>query len=297
MAGQTLSEIRELLAGAGLAPRHRYGQNFLIDLNLMRKVVEAGEPRRADTVLEVGPGSGSLTELVLERGAQVVACEIDQGLQGILRQRLGENERFALVAGDALAGKTHINPALIDELRARPPRAGGAYKLIANLPYQIATPLLMDLLMLGHASPPGMTFERLVCTIQKEVGQRLTADAGSEDYGVVSVLTATLASARVVAHLPPTAFWPRPEIDSVLVEIRPLDRGAVDVSDAPGFATFVQRVFQQRRKTLRRILTDMSAERAMSAIDQAGLSGAQRPEQLSPSDWRALHRAWTPSRH
>jgi 16S rRNA (adenine1518-N6/adenine1519-N6)-dimethyltransferase len=297
MPGQTLTEIRELLAGAGLTPRHRFGQNFLIDLNLMRKVVAAGDPRPADTILEVGPGTGSLTELLLDSGARVVACEIDHGLQTILTQRLGSHERFTLVAGDALAGKAHVNPALLDALRTRPPRAGGACKLIANLPYQIATPLLINLLMLGQGGADELRFERLACTIQKEVGERLVAAAGSEHYGIVSVLTATLAEARIVAHLPPTAFWPRPEVDSALVLIRARATAQVDLDDLAGFAAFVQRGFQQRRKTLRRILRELGGWRGSDAPERAGLSGDLRPERLSPSDWRSLYRAWSPSHH
>ena len=288
MPGQTLGEIRSLLAGAGLAPRHRYGQNFLIDLNLMRKVVDAAEVRPDDVILEVGPGTGSLTELLLERGAQVVAVEIDRGLQTLIAQRLGGERRFALVAGDVLAGKSEINPAVVDALRARPPGAGGTYKLVANLPYQIATPLLMDLLL----GP--LRFERLVCTIQKEVGERLLAPAGSDAYGPVSVLTETLAEARLAAHLPPEAFWPRPKVESVLIALRSRERSSVDVEDVAGFAAFVQRAFQQRRKTMRRILREMSDERtnAEDVLRLAEISSDCRPEQLSPPVWRQLHRAW-----
>lgn len=295
MPGQTLTEIRALLAGAGLAPRRRFGQNFLIDLNLMRKVVEAGEPRPADTILEVGPGTGSLTELLLEHGAEVVACEVDRGLQAVLDRRLGEHPRFTLVAADALAGKSRVNPTLLQALRAHPPRAGGSYKLVANLPYQIATPLLIDVLMLAHEPGAALAFQRVVCTVQKEVGERLVAPAGGEHYGTLSVLTATLAAAHVVAHLPPTAFWPRPEVDSVLVVITPRDPGTIDVGDVAGFAAFVQRVFQQRRKTMRRILKALEGGRGIEALERTGLSGELRPEQLSPSDWRLLHRAWSPS--
>jgi 16S rRNA (adenine1518-N6/adenine1519-N6)-dimethyltransferase len=147
MPGQTLTEIRQLLDAAGLKPQHRFGQNFLIDLNLMRKLLAAGSPQAGDTILEVGAGTGSLTELLLESGARVIAVEIDRGLSGILRERLGEHPRLTLVQADALSGKNQVNPLVLRLLGERPPEAGGAYKLIANLPYQIATPLLMDLLL------------------------------------------------------------------------------------------------------------------------------------------------------
>ena len=140
MAGQILSEIRAVLAGAGLAPQHRFGQNFLIDLNLMRKLVDAADLSPADTVLEVGPGTGSLTEILLDRGVRVVAVEIDHGFQAILRERLGTHPRFTLIQADALATKHCVNPLVLKILSEQPPDAGGAYKLVANLPYQIATP-------------------------------------------------------------------------------------------------------------------------------------------------------------
>ena len=220
MPGQTLRQVRELLAGADLAPQHRYGQNFLIDLNLMRKLVGAAELSPGDVVLEVGPGTGSLTELLLDSGARVVAVEIDRGLQGILRARLGAHPRFTLVQGDALAAKSRVNPLLLRLLAERAPAAApgpapGAYKLVANLPYQIATPLLIDLLLVQPR------FERLVGTIQKEVGERLVAEPRTPAYGPVSIILQTLADIRPLAILPPAAFWPRPEVESVMVLIRP----------------------------------------------------------------------------
>lgn len=290
MAGQTLSEIRALLAGAGLAPQHRYGQNFLIDLNLMRKLVDAAEVRAADTVLEVGPGTGSLTELLLETGARVVAVEIDHGLQALLRARLGEHPRFTLVQADALAGKHEVNPLALRALEAAPPGDGGHYKLVANLPYQIATPLLMDLLVLTATAPgsAGPRFERLTCTIQREVGERLSAEPRSEAYGPVSVLTQTLARVTPSAILPPGAFWPRPKVESILLAIRPLPPEQVEVADVRAFAAFVQRGFQQRRKVLRRLIRELDTPDAALAFHRAGVSPNARPEELGPAAWRSL---------
>ncbi|HQL55277.1 MAG TPA: 16S rRNA (adenine(1518)-N(6)/adenine(1519)-N(6))-dimethyltransferase RsmA, partial [Phycisphaerae bacterium] len=286
MPGQTQSEIRRLLAEAGLAPQHRLGQNFLIDLNLMRKVVAGGEVQPADTVLEIGAGTGSLTELLLQRGARVVAVEIDRGLQGVLRARLGEHPRFTLVQGDALGGKHRVNPLVLKVLSERPPAPGGAYKLVANLPYQIATPLLMDLLL---AAP---RFARLTATIQREVGERLAAHPRTEAYGPVSVVMQTLAEVTPLAILPPTAFWPRPQVESLLVAIRPRPLESVNVDDVTGFVAFVQRGFQQRRKMLRRLVRDLDAPGAALVFQRAGVSPDARAEELSPPDWRGLFAAW-----
>ncbi len=285
MPGQTLTEIRGLLALAGLAPQHSLGQNFLYDLNLMRKLVGAGEVGSTDTVLEVGPGTGSLTECLLARGATVVAVEIDRGLQDLLRARLGGEARFRLVAGDALAGKHRVSPAVVEALRAAPPRPGGHYKLVANLPYQVATPLLLELL-LGEVS-----FERLVCTIQKEVGERLVAEAGTEAYGVVSVLTASLADVELVARVPPTAFWPQPKVESVMIRVRPKPSDTRPVADVAAFAALVQRAFQQRRKMLRRVLAEMGPAAMEAWLAAAGVSATSRPEDLTPAQWRRLFAA------
>lgn len=285
MPGQTLTEIRGLLALAGLAPQHRLGQNFLIDLNLMRKLVGAGEVVSSDTVLEVGPGTGSLTECLLAQGATVVAVEIDRGLQDLLRARLGGEARFRLVAGDALAGKHRVSPAVVEALRSAPPRAGGHYKLVANLPYQVATPLLIDLL-LGQ-----LPFERLACTIQREVGERLIAEAGTEAYGVVSVLAASLADVEIVARVPATAFWPAPKVESVMLRVRPKPSDAREVADVAAFVALVQRAFQQRRKMLRRALAEVGAAAMEACLTAAEASATSRPEDLTPAQWRRLFAA------
>lgn len=284
MAGQTLSEIRALLASADLAPQHRFGQHFLVDLNLMRKLVTAAELTPADTILEVGAGTGSLTEMLLDHDVQVVAVEIDHGFQAILRQRLGTHPRFALIQADALSGKQRVNPLLLKVLQEHPPRAGGHYKLVANLPYQIATPLLVDLL---HVTP---RFERLTCTIQKEVGERLAGEARTDAYGPVSVIVQTLADVTPLAIIPPTAFWPRPQVESVMLTLRPRAPERIEVDDIPAFVALVHRAFQQRRKMLRRLLRDWDELEALAAFHRAGVNPDSRPEELSPDAWRALFR-------
>ena len=283
MAGQTQSEIRALLASVGLSPRHRYGQNFLIDLNLMRKVVEASGLQPADTVLEVGCGTGSLTEMLLAAGAYVVGVEIDHGLQDLLRSRLGENARFSLVAGDVLAGKHQINPDVLAELGRHAPAAPGQYKLVANLPYQVATPLLMELL---YVQP---RFGRLTCTIQKEVGERLSAAPDTEAYGPISVIAATLADVRLVATFPPTAFWPRPKVESVLVDIKPSSDPPIAAPEIPAFVEFVRGSFLHRRKTIKNVLQTLIGRTAASAVlAGADINPQTRPEALGPPAWRNL---------
>lgn len=285
MPGQTKSEISALLAAAGLAPQHRFGQHFLIDLNLLRKLVAAAELQPGDTVLEVGAGTGSLTELLLAADVQVVAVEIDHGLQGILRSRLADHARVSLVQGDVLGGKQNVNPFVLKILQERPPRCGGTYKLVANLPYQVATPLIVDLL---RTTP---RFDRLVCTIQREVGARLAGAPRSDEYGPVSVIVQTLAEVTPLAIIPPTAFWPKPQVESLMVCIRPRPPEQVETTDVPAFCRLVHHAFQQRRKMVRRLLRDWDELAALAAFSRAGISPDSRPEDVAPAQWVALQRA------
>lgn len=285
MPAHSIAQVRELLSGAGLSPQHRFGQNFLIDLNLMRKLLEAAELSAGDTVLEVGPGTGSLTELLLESASHVISCEIDRGLATLNRERLGLRANFTLVEGDALATKHVLNPEILAALAAYPPAPGGRVKLVANLPYQIATPLLMNLL---HLQPP---FERLVCTIQKEVAERLIASADTAAYGPLSVTMQSLARVDWIAKLPPGAFWPRPQVDSAMVRIVPKEAAAIPVEDAAGFVAFVQQSFLQRRKMLRRIARSWEGVDGEAVLSAASVLPESRPEVLTPSDWQRLFAA------
>lgn len=280
MAGQTQSEIRRLLDSAGLAPLHRFGQNFLIDLNLMRKLIDAANVQPGDFVLEVGPGTGSLTELLLERGASVTAVEIDHGLQELLRRRLADQPNFKLIAGDILAGKRALNAEALEALNG----ATGRRLLVANLPYQVATPLLVELLLLA----PPLTC--LACTIQKEVAERLRAAPGTADYGPLSVIVQSLAQVEWIATLSPGVFWPAPQVESAMIRVTPLP--ATDLREAAEFAHFVQEAFSQRRKMLRRLLRDAHEAEGRAAFAAAEISPEARPEQVSVSQWQTLHRAW-----
>src|SRR4051812_32399448 len=160
----------------------------MIDQNLVRVVAEAGQVGAGDVVIEVGPGTGTLTDELLARGARVVAVEIDRDLAALLRERFAGNDRFALIEGDALAGKHTLNPELLARIVDLPP--AGAPKLVANLPYNIASPLVIELLIAG--------VELLAFVVQKEVGDRLRAVAGSDDYGPLTVVAQMLATVEVL---------------------------------------------------------------------------------------------------
>src|SRR4051794_26435950 len=266
---QSKHEIQSLLARANTNPRHRFGQNFMIDQNLVRLVAEAGELSAADVAVEVGPGTGTLTEELLALAGRVVAVEIDRDLAGLLRARFADRPNFSLIEGDALAGKHELNADLLAIVRAAAAE-GRAAKLVANLPYNIASPLVIEL----RAAGAGL----LAFTVQKEVGQRLKAGGGEDDYGPLSVMVQMLGRVEVLRTLPPQAFWPAPKIDSALVRLTRDDR----VGDrAAPFSRFVQKLFSFRRKTLRKALAQAGYQ-ADAALAQTGLDGQVRPEVLEP---------------
>jgi 16S rRNA (adenine1518-N6/adenine1519-N6)-dimethyltransferase len=241
----------------------------MIDQNLVRLVAEAGVLTGDDVVIEVGPGTGTLTEELLARAGRVVAVEIDRDLAGLLRERFAARANFTLVEGDALAGKHELNLGLLSAIQ--PVIAEGRpVKLVANLPYNIASPLIIELLIAG--------VRLLAFTVQKEVAMRLKAAAGSDDYGPLSVMAQMLARVEVLRTLPPQAFWPAPKIESALVRLTRDDR--VGGRAAP-FSRFVQKLFSFRRKTLRKALAQAGFE-ADAALAQTELDGRVRPEVLEP---------------
>lgn len=263
---QSKSEIRSLLNSVNTEPRHRFGQNFMIDQNLVRLIADAGSIVENDRIIEVGPGTGTLTDEILSRGPHVTAVEIDRDLAKLLRERFASNERFELIEGDALDGKHALHPELM-----RVAQANQSVKLIANLPYNIASPLIIELLILG--------VELLVFTVQKEVADRLRATEKDEAYGPLSVVASMLAKVEVLRTLPPQAFWPAPRIDSALVRMTRDNRLG---SRADEFSRFVHRIFNYRRKTLRKAMSEAGFDPAI--LESFRIDPQLRPEALSPEN-------------
>lgn len=261
---QTLTEIKELLASRGLSPRKSLGQNFLIDQNLVRKLVDASGVRSGDLVLEVGPGTGTLTEELLGRGCEVVACELDRGLAGLLRERL---PTLTLIEGDCLGSKKRLSPDVADALAGRP------FRLVANLPYNAASPLILTLLA-EHPECASMWV-----TVQREVADRLLAKPGTDEYGTLGVVARAMAEVSRIAVLPPECFWPRPEVTSAMVS---LARRARPLTDQPRrLAEFCTRVFSSRRKQIGTVL-------GREVPWPPGITRQQRAEDLGVEDLIAL---------
>lgn len=267
----TPTSLRALLAAHGLEPSRALGQNFVADPNTVRRIVRLADLAPGTQVVEIGAGLGSLTLALLEAGAAVTAVELDRHLVPILREVV-EAGGATVVQGDAMTlDWAHLLGAG-DPLRP--------WVLVANLPYNIATPLVLDLL----AGVPQV--ERMLVMVQLEVGERLAAAPGSRAYGIPSVKLAWWAEARVVGKVAPTVFVPPPRVESALVDVR---RHPVDGTDDERRAVFalVEAGFGQRRKMLRRSLAGAVAPEAFAA---AGVRPEARAEELSLADWRRLAR-------
>jgi 16S rRNA (adenine1518-N6/adenine1519-N6)-dimethyltransferase len=261
-------QVRDLLESHGLRPSRALGQNFVADPNTVRRIARLAGVGPGDHVVEIGPGLGSLTLALAETGAAVTAVEVDRHLVPILREVV-EPAGVTVVQGDALRLDW---PAVL---------AGAAtWSLVANLPYNIATPLVLDLL----AGVPAI--ERMLVMVQFEVGERLAAGPGSGAYGIPSVKAAYWADAEVVGRVPPTVFVPQPRVDSALVRFVRHPEPPVDADRATMFR-LVEAGFGQRRKMLRRSLASLVPPEAFAA---AGVEPTSRPEQLGLEGWAALAR-------
>ena len=262
----TRREAIELLERHGLSPSRALGQNFLVDPNTIRRIVRLAEVRVGEPVVEIGAGLGSLTLGLADAGAEVTAVEIDRHLLPALREVV-EPRGVRVVAGDALTLDWSETLAGHDE-----------WSLVANLPYNVATPLVCDLL----DGVPAIS--RMLVMVQREVGERLAAQAGEAAYGIPSVKVAYWATARVVGRVPPTVFLPQPRVESALVRIERRPAPAVD-ADPERLFSLVRTAFGQRRKMLRRSLAGIVAPEAFVA---AGIRPDARPEELSIEEWGRL---------
>jgi 16S rRNA (adenine1518-N6/adenine1519-N6)-dimethyltransferase len=258
--------IHDLLGDAGLAPRRDLGQNFVADPNTVRRIAALAQVGPDDQVVEIGAGLGSLTLALAETGARVIAVEVDRGIVPVLRSVVADVPNIDVVEADAT---TLDWRALLGDRPA-------AWTLVANLPYNVATPLVCDLLDEVPA------IGSMLVMVQREVGERFAAPAGSKQYGAVSVKVAYWAAAKVVATVPASVFVPRPNVESALVRIERRDPPEVD---RELMFLLVRTAFGQRRKMLRRSLADHAPA---TAYTLAGVSPEARPEQLDLEAWCRL---------
>lgn len=300
---QTQSYLRALFARRGVAPQHRYGQNFLIDLNIHELIVNTAHVGPNDVVLEVGPGAGAMTAVMAERAAAVVAVEIDPAMAQLTREAVTGFSNVRVLEADALASKHLINPEILNSIRAGlAVSAERQFKLVSNLPYNVATPIISNLLVHRDCSP-----QLMVVTIQLELAERMRAEPATEAYGALSVLIQALSDFTLVRTLPPSVFWPRPRVESAVVLIAPNPEKRAQIDDLVWFHRVVRGVFLHRRKNLRRVLHSLwrdQLERADvdSLLESIGLTGLVRAEAMNVEEFRALasalkHRLASSSEH
>jgi 16S rRNA (adenine1518-N6/adenine1519-N6)-dimethyltransferase len=300
-------EIAAVLASAGLHPRHQFGQNFMVDQNVLRAIVEAGAVAPDDVILEVGPGVGNLTRPLAQAasGGAVLAVDIDRKLLPAAQRHHAELRNVTWLNADVLAGKHAIEPRVLDALRdLRAAHPSGEIKLVSNLPYNAASPLVAELLveMWRELRPRSATgsqdaerkskiehrkskilFSRLAFTVQWEVALRMAAAPDTRDYGPLGVLIQALADVALVRKIPPGAFWPPPKVHSALVVVTPDRERMARVANVPEFQQFLASIFSHRRQTLGNALKHHlgprwtpTAKEALAAWDLG-----QRPENLS----------------
>jgi len=262
-----------ILRAFGLHVNKRLGQNFLVDEGVVDAIVAAAGVRPGDAVLEIGPGIGTLTQGLLEAGAKVVAVELDQRLVRVLRETLAGYEDVRVVHGDIL--KINIPQQM----------AIAPYKVVANLPYYITTPIL--LLLLEQRLPVSV----LVAMVQKEVAQRMVAAPGGKDYGALSVAVQYFTVPEIVLTVPPRSFIPAPAVESAVIRCTVRERPPVEVADEEAFFRVVKAAFAQRRKTLANALKAAGID-AAAVLAAAGVDGGRRGETLALAEFAAVTNAY-----
>lgn len=254
--------------------KKRFGQHFLTDPRILSRIAEGLAIAATDTVIEIGPGRGALTEALLGRAGRVIAIEVDRDLVPILRSRWADDPRLTVVEGDVLE----------QDLGAL---AGGPFLLAGNVPYNITTPILFHALTRPRPA-------RAVYLVQLEVAQRAAAAPGDEAYGALSVNLQAVAQVELLFRVPAGAFSPPPKVESAVLRVTPRLDPVITADEEAPYRTMVQGAFGLRRKQLKRVvrtLWSLDAESAGAVIDHAGLDPEARPETLSPSDFAALLRA------
>lgn len=258
----------------------KLGQNFLIDEDVVRRIVEAAELSADDTVLEVGPGIGTLTQGLAESGAEVVAVELDKRLLPVLATTLDGYDNVRVVNGDILQ---------VDIMQTV---AAPVFKVCANLPYYITTPIIFALL------EKRLPMERLVAMVQKEVAERMAAKPGGREYGALSVAIQYYTDPEIAFIVPPSSFIPAPAVDSAVIVCKRREKPPVEVCDEELFFRVVKAAFSLRRKMISNSLKNMgiTSEQCAKWLQLAGIDGKRRAETLSLEDFAALTNTFAASK-
>ena len=278
---QTLSFISKSLERAGLHPKTKYGQNFLVDLNLLDILIKGSDIQKTDVILEVGTGMGSLSKLMAPLAGAVVTVEIDRDLQALAAKELRGADNVTMLTCDALRNKNHMREDVLVAIREKLASIPNSrFKLVANLPYNVATPIISNLLTVTPFP------DRMVVTIQKELAQRIVAEPSCKDYSALSIWMQSLCDCEILRILPPSVFWPSPKVDSAIIRVTPNPVKRSRIVDLEYYHSRLRALFFHRRKYLRsQLLTatqdDLSKPQIDEILDKLGLAPNLRAEQLT----------------
>jgi 16S rRNA (adenine1518-N6/adenine1519-N6)-dimethyltransferase len=284
---QTKQQIQQLLASAGVEPNKRLGQNFLIDLNLMRLLVDNANIGNDDIVLEVGCGTGSLTQALAERAGKVIAVELDGTLAKITARELANAGNVEVINTDILENKNTINRTISDAIELARKKLPGKFLLVSNLPYSIASPLMMNLIT-------GPTFaDAMYVTVQKEVADRMTAAPGDKHYGTLSIHMAATGDVKTERVLNPMVFWPAPQVNSAMVSFVRKAEKVGRIQNMELLGEVINLFMQHRRKMVKACTKFVSGKLAgiknwPEIFEKCGIDPHNRPEQLRPEDFISI---------
>lgn len=275
----TPSATKEIINKYSFAFQKKFGQNFLIDSNVLESIIRGAEITKDDFVLEIGPGIGTMTQYLCEAARQVVAVEIDKMLIPILEDTLSEYDNVEVINQDVL--KVDIKSLAEEKNNGKP------IKVVANLPYYITTPIIMGLF------ESGVPIDSITIMVQKEVADRMQTGPGSKDYGALSLAVQYYATAKVILNVSATCFMPRPNVDSAVIKLTRHKEPTVNVADEKLMFKIIRASFNQRRKTLQNGLYNSSElripkEKTVAALEEMGLTPTIRGEKLSLEEFALL---------
>ena len=269
--------LKEILAKHGFKFKKRFGQNFITDPGILNKIVDVAEITKDDLVIEVGPGLGTLTKTIAERAGRVITIEIDKDLIPILQETLEGLDNVDVVEGDAL--KLNLDQLVLEKLGELKP-----YKIVANLPYYITSPLIM------HFLEEGYNVERIVVMVQKEVAERIVANPGTKEYGALTVNLQLFTQAKIAFTVPRHVFTPKPDVDSAIVDLVVRKEPLYPIQDREFLRKIITAAFGQRRKTLLNSLGSLTIDKKIlnEAMEGINLDSRRRGETLSLEEFVLL---------
>jgi 16S rRNA (adenine1518-N6/adenine1519-N6)-dimethyltransferase len=281
---QSKHQIQQFLSSAGVRPNKRHGQHFLIDLNLMRLLVDSANIQKDDVVLEAGCGTGSMTELLAEKAGRIIAVEMDDNLSEIAGKQLADAKNIILINADVLESKHSLNHTVVEALALAHENCRGRILLVANLPYEVASLLMMNLL----TGPT--TADAMYVTVQKEVADRMAAAPATKNYSILSIFLGATGEVKTIRTLKPAVFWPQPKVDSAMVSFARNQAKSGRIVNMKLFGEIVHLFMGHRRKTLlscSRFATGKLAEiiNWPEIFEKCRINTTQRPETLEPDGY------------